>query len=86
MRKATTAGLLAALLAAFAVGGCESDNDDRSDRGRLDNRNRPARASENFSDRDRDGIRDGLEDRNRNGVKDGNENGGANRRDPDRYR
>jgi len=76
--------LCGAMLAAGVIGtaGCSSDNDDH-DRHRG---NRPARASENFSDRDRDGIRDGMEDRDRDGVRDGNENGGDNRRNPDRYR
>ncbi|MDB5328500.1 MAG: hypothetical protein JWM57_4069 [Phycisphaerales bacterium] len=73
--------LLAAFMTASAIGviGCSSDDDDHH--------HRPTRASDNYRDRDHDGIRDGLEDRNRDGVRDGQENGGRNpRRDPDLYR
>jgi hypothetical protein len=72
---------------AIGAAGCSSSNDDDDDRiGPSDRRSRPARANENFSDRDRDGIRDGLEDRDRDGIRDGNENGGPNRRDREKYR
>ena len=75
--------IVAMSMAAALVGlaACSHDRDDHRDR-----RREPARASDNFRDRDHDGVRDGLEDRDRDGVKDGNENGGRNRRDPDVYR
>ena len=72
--------LLAAFVTATALGaiGCSSDDD---------HHHRPTRASDNYRDRDHDGIRDGLEDRNHDGVRDGQENGGRDpRRDPDLYR
>src|SRR3569623_2468779 len=78
-----TAGVLAAA-------GCSHDrhSDDRHydsryyQGSRYDDRHypsgEPARAQDNFRDRDHDGIRDGLEDRDHDGVKDGDENGGRN--------
>lgn len=68
---------VATALVAGTMGCSHDDNDRRS----------PARARDNFRDRDHDGIRDGLEDRDRDGVRDGDENGGRNRRaNPDLYR
>ncbi|HEX8339758.1 MAG TPA: hypothetical protein VF624_02510 [Tepidisphaeraceae bacterium] len=70
----------------FAAAGCSSDNDDsRSDRDVRQSRRDPR----DYADKDRDGIRDGLEDRNRNGVRDQIDNGGPRdrrERDADRYR
>jgi hypothetical protein len=89
MKRMTCALLAAAMMTTgIAAVGCSSDNDRDSYRDR-DTRSsrRPARAGDNFRDRDNDGIRDGLEDRDRDGVRDGNENGGRNtRRNPDIYR
>jgi hypothetical protein len=83
MRYPGTKCLLAVVIVGLGMVGCTTGDDRES---RSERRNRAARASENFSDRDGDGIRDGLEDRNRNGIRDGKENGGPNRRDPDKYR
>lgn len=93
-------GLMAALMAGAVIGaaGCSSDGDNdrrtrrdpvyrndggdyRSQREKLD------RAQGDYADRDRDGIRDGVEDRNRDGVRDGDQNNGRRRRtDSDLYR
>jgi len=78
----------------LTAAGCSQDrhDDDRHSEGRhYSDRHypngEPARAQDNFRDRDHDGIRDGLEDRDHDGIKDGDENGGRNsKRNPDFYR